>query len=462
MTNDFFRATYDTHPFYQCLARLGIRVDTNWQQQLSLSPSVLVHEALAHLLTSLGVAFVPTALQDETDLEQILPPCILHWNLNHFVLVTEINEAGLLIWDPYLGERRYSSMEFFDLCQKPGYINYAISLVELAPCTASSSGSPLPAVLKQEKFEERVLLRTLTSLAFGLSYLGKQTTRAVLHGVATLWDKLASPRIFSGPQRNYQQFLAMDPQQARRVARKNIAELAINMGYTGYLLHKLKTPRSTAWADHVIATPVASGSATFEGQCIVELMHLFDPISAVYSTIKQLPPGRDFVVYGNPWDDNMIALCEKAFREQGRRLEILPPAGKSSFLKLMKRARAGAHIIMFADGNPLFASGDATGLQLAHSFAPCKLWRHKAHFTLTGAMLAQKASANLYVAGLVARPQNGLAVHRIALDVPNRETVMQHKADAVAALLESSPHGWLFWRNAEVYFHEYKSVLETA
>ncbi|MFZ6043501.1 ATP-binding protein, partial [Vibrio natriegens] len=82
------------------------------------------------------------------------------------------------------------------------------------------------------------LLKALTPLAFGLSYLGKQPTRAVLHGVATLWDRLASPRIFSGPQRNYQQFLALEPQQARRVARKNIAELAINMGYTGYLLQQ--------------------------------------------------------------------------------------------------------------------------------------------------------------------------------------------------------------------------------
>ncbi|MEJ2766889.1 ATP-binding protein, partial [Photobacterium sp. MCCC 1A19761] len=198
--------------------------------------------------------------------------------------------------------------------------------------------------------------------------------------------------------------------------------------------------------------------AAFEGQCIVELMHVFDPISTVYSAIKQLPPDRNFVVYGNPWDDSMIALCEQTCRSQGRTLEIIPPAEKHSFLKLMKRAKAGAHILMFADGNPLFVSDQASGLQLARSFGPCELWQHKAYMTLTGALLAQKVSANLYVAGLAHHHHRSLEVHALPVRDRTLNEILQSKAVAVERLLEQSPQGWLFWRNADVYFHEYQPV----
>ncbi|MEJ2766890.1 cysteine peptidase family C39 domain-containing protein, partial [Photobacterium sp. MCCC 1A19761] len=296
MAPENFRAQYTFHPFYQCLNKLGIEADHTTLQNLAIEPTIRMDDCIARLLDQQGIPYSAVAVYDETSLGLLTPPCLLHWNLNHFVVVTDIDQAGIRVWDPYLGECQYSCMEFMELCRKPGYVNCAISLAPAPRKPQPDTSEPLTRLLEQEKSEERILIKWLTPIAYALSYFGKPATRFTLHRLVGLWDMLARPRIFSGPQRNFQQLLCLEPEQARRKARQNIAELAINMGYTGFLLHKLKTPRTTAWADRVVATPLSEQSAAFEGQCIVELMHVFDPISTVYSAIKQLPPDRNFVV----------------------------------------------------------------------------------------------------------------------------------------------------------------------
>ncbi|MEZ8657115.1 cysteine peptidase family C39 domain-containing protein [Vibrio splendidus] len=457
MTSDKSQKNYITHPLFQCLNKLGIEVNYTTFQELTVEPTIKVDDCIARLLDQQGVPYSTVAVYDENCLGLLTPPCLLHWNLNHFVVVSHIDRGGIQVWDPYLGECQYSCMEFMEFSQKPGYVNYAILL---APSSAPNTNVKriLTSLLDQEKSEERLLIKVLIPIASALSYLGKPVARLIIRQLIMLWDTLVRPRIFDGPQRNFSMLLRQDSKQARQLARLSIAELAITMGYTGFLLRKLKTPRTTVWADRVIATPLAALSSSFKGQCIVEMMHLFDPISTVYSVMKKLPDDRNFVVYGNPTDDSMIALCEQTCREQGRTLEILPPAERNSFLKLMKRAKSGSHILMFADGNPLIASEQASGLQMARSFGACELWQHKAYLTLTGALIAQKVDANLYVVGLTHRPCQSLTVHAIPVREQTLSGIMKHKAAAVEKLLEKSPHGWLFWRNADVYFHEYQSA----
>ncbi|WP_084127950.1 peptidase domain-containing ABC transporter [Cellvibrio mixtus] len=48
---------------------------------------------------------------DIDDLEQLQLPCILHWGMNHFVVLKEINRRGFLIHDPAQGERLISRDE---------------------------------------------------------------------------------------------------------------------------------------------------------------------------------------------------------------------------------------------------------------------------------------------------------------------------------------------------------------
>ena len=56
--------------------------------------------------------FTPRALRAELGhLSQLQLPCVLHWELNHFVVLTEVTAKGVVIHDPARGVRRLSTAE---------------------------------------------------------------------------------------------------------------------------------------------------------------------------------------------------------------------------------------------------------------------------------------------------------------------------------------------------------------
>ncbi|PUA28668.1 MAG: ABC transporter ATP-binding protein [Cellvibrio sp. 79] len=64
---------------------------------------------------------------DIDDLEQLQLPCILHWGMNHFVVLKEINRRGFLIHDPAQGERLITRDEISKL--------FTGVILELSPTT---------------------------------------------------------------------------------------------------------------------------------------------------------------------------------------------------------------------------------------------------------------------------------------------------------------------------------------
>ncbi|MBU2864180.1 hypothetical protein KO489_10025 [Reinekea forsetii] len=53
------------------------------------------------------------ALQlDLADLSQLQLPCILHWDMNHFVVLKAVGKSKVTILDPAIGEVVYSHAEF--------------------------------------------------------------------------------------------------------------------------------------------------------------------------------------------------------------------------------------------------------------------------------------------------------------------------------------------------------------
>ncbi len=53
------------------------------------------------------------ALQLEVDeINQLQLPCILHWDMNHFVVLKSVSRKKIVILDPALGERHYGIVEF--------------------------------------------------------------------------------------------------------------------------------------------------------------------------------------------------------------------------------------------------------------------------------------------------------------------------------------------------------------
>ncbi len=56
---------------------------------------------------------VPRALRAELeDLNQLTLPCVLHWGLNHFVVLKQITRQGVVIHDPAIGERKLDNDTF--------------------------------------------------------------------------------------------------------------------------------------------------------------------------------------------------------------------------------------------------------------------------------------------------------------------------------------------------------------
>lgn len=69
---------------------------------------------------------IPRALRAEPeDLKDLALPCILHWELNHFVVLKKVTKKGIYIHDPAIGERKISHQEF--------NVKFTGVILELAP-----------------------------------------------------------------------------------------------------------------------------------------------------------------------------------------------------------------------------------------------------------------------------------------------------------------------------------------
>jgi len=76
--------------------------------QLSLKGAPLTR--LIGIATTLG--FQTRALRLElSDMPQLRTPCILHWDLNHFVVLAKAGKTGITVLDPAFGERKLSYAE---------------------------------------------------------------------------------------------------------------------------------------------------------------------------------------------------------------------------------------------------------------------------------------------------------------------------------------------------------------
>jgi ATP-binding cassette subfamily B protein RaxB len=78
---------------------------------MSLKGAKLGH--LIHIAQQMGLAPRPLRL-DLENLGKLKLPCILHWDLNHFVVLAEVGRSKVKILDPAKGERRLSHAEVSD------------------------------------------------------------------------------------------------------------------------------------------------------------------------------------------------------------------------------------------------------------------------------------------------------------------------------------------------------------
>lgn len=85
------------------------------RRQFTTSTKGVTLERLIHYASALQLAARPLRL-DMSELDQLQTPCILHWDLNHFVVLKRVNRTvgghrTIILLDPAVGERRMTSSE---------------------------------------------------------------------------------------------------------------------------------------------------------------------------------------------------------------------------------------------------------------------------------------------------------------------------------------------------------------
>lgn len=98
---------------------------------------------------ALGFSSRPLRL-DLEELNQLQTPCVLHWDLNHFVVLKKVTRKGAMILDPAVGERHLSTAEISR--------HFTGVALELTP----------NAEFKKQEAAPRVSLKQLTGKVVGL------------------------------------------------------------------------------------------------------------------------------------------------------------------------------------------------------------------------------------------------------------------------------------------------------
>lgn len=93
-------------------AYYGYKTDlTTLRQNHEISLKGASLEELMHIADKLNLSSRALRL-DLEHLPQLKTPCILHWDMNHFVVLKKVKKDYVEIHDPGMGERRYSMEEF--------------------------------------------------------------------------------------------------------------------------------------------------------------------------------------------------------------------------------------------------------------------------------------------------------------------------------------------------------------
>lgn len=139
-----------------CLAMIagyhGYRTDLlSLRQRFAISLKGATLKSLIDIAAALQLSARPLRLELE-DLDKLQAPCILHWDLNHFVVLKQVlrNGSGILIHDPARGEVRVPTTEV-----STRFTGVALEL------------TPTPRFEKKEE-KQRIRLREMLGSVSGL------------------------------------------------------------------------------------------------------------------------------------------------------------------------------------------------------------------------------------------------------------------------------------------------------
>jgi len=135
----------------------GYRTDlANLRLRFSISRKGATLEALMRIAEAMRLQTRALRLEME-HLTQLQLPCVLHWDMNHFVVLKSIDARHAVIHDPAVGERRLSLAEFGK--------HFTGVALEVAPSPEFVGQAPTP------KLSLRGLMGRVTGLRRGLAQI---------------------------------------------------------------------------------------------------------------------------------------------------------------------------------------------------------------------------------------------------------------------------------------------------
>lgn len=144
-----------------CLAMvaIGLGLDTDLPSlrlRFGLSRKGANFESLVSVAAALGLDSRPLKL-DMHNLRELQLPCILHWDMNHFVVLTSVSSRRIVVHDPAVGIRTFSPAEF-----APHFTGIAMEL---------SPGEGFAPRSERVHFTLRGLMGRITGLNRGLAQI---------------------------------------------------------------------------------------------------------------------------------------------------------------------------------------------------------------------------------------------------------------------------------------------------
>jgi ATP-binding cassette subfamily B protein RaxB len=144
-----------------CLAMVGagLGLDTDLPSlrlRFGLSRKGANFESLIGVAAALGMDSRPLKL-DMHNLPELQLPCILHWDMNHFVVLTSVSRRHIVIHDPAIGVRTFTPAEF-----APHFTGIAMEL---------SPGEGFAARSERVHFTLRGLMGRISGLDRGLAQI---------------------------------------------------------------------------------------------------------------------------------------------------------------------------------------------------------------------------------------------------------------------------------------------------
>lgn len=215
--------------------------------------------------SALGFAARPLRLEIE-ELHELQTPCILHWDLNHFVVLKKVTSSGkIIILDPAVGERRLSQPEVSR--------HFTGVALELSPNAEFKSQAPSP----------RVSLRELTGKVSGLKRsLAQIFAVAVVLELfailAPLFNQMVVDDVLTSGDRDLLAVLVLG------FALLLVVQTAIGLA-RGWMVMILGQTLSLQWTGNVFAHLVRLPVDFFEKRHLGDITSCFGSVGAIQLTL---------------------------------------------------------------------------------------------------------------------------------------------------------------------------------